>query len=103
MRSRPNNRHISPKNIKKLRQFVYTGFSNKSTKLSNTTISFFGLFIMCQFIDIHASEFETHKRFIISSGSFLLKKHRPRRFQFYNNHNDRKEPRKNKQDYKTGK
>ena len=87
----PNYGHITFQYIKKLWQFVNTGFTHKSAPLCFTWVilgsPLFSLFIIS--LHMHRAEFVHHKRLSIEPYTFLMKNNRSGRGQF--NHHNRKQ------------
>src|SRR5690606_28769157 len=81
MWSWPHNRHIPKQHIKKLWQFIYTGFSYKFTHFRNTLIISGSLIYMGVSIGHHRAKLITVKFFVIKPIPGLFKKYRALGFQ----------------------
>ena len=97
-----NYRHITLKDIDKLRKFVYIRTTEKVPKTSFSGIINCSLFTVSFIIHFHRTEFITHKIHTVQTRTHLLKEYRTGRSQLYNTSNYEINKGKNSNQKKTG-
>ena len=102
MRTGTNYRHITLKDIDKLRKFVNIRTTEKVSKTSFTGIINRSLFAISFIVHFHRTEFITQKIHTIQTRTHLLKEYRTGRSQLYNTSNYEINKRKNCNQKKTG-